>query len=606
MRNHLLPLFRLALVVLLSFIFSNCERDEIVELEQQVITQTILDFEAKHVSGVTLFQENKALEKHITNTFHNDIIENDQNAALYDFSIDTTNVQIITGENFNCYTFVVDRDYPTPNILENYIYTIFDDGAYTQMLVSYPFYVTNNEIVYDFENTTGEYISDDSLLIGETSVPCPSGTEEIVAWEEGGCVPVNCGLSGNHSPGEACVDGVVRAHWACNTGGWIVVGCVYTSGGVYTGTNDPYNNTTSGGTNTDQTSSNYPNSIPIIPKTKNETLLDIDGITLEMNEWLNNNLEIKLELQEFYNNNDDPITRAIILELIELMREELTANLNVLKFIIEAIENDKYNNDIDTDFISSVHPYIQTFSQNNNPPANLEDLYDDMVSHFIIQCAVLRYNHPDWSNMRIFYVATKDIIHIQLDVLGLIPVVGEIADLTNGVLYTIEGDGVNASLSFASMIPFVGWATIGTKYGLKVVNIAGETTKLIWKVGVDGLIQFGRRSQLRKVLNLPVGDPRQAHHIIPWAEGTHEAVQQAAKAGNAFHMNEALNGIAVAAWRNQPNHNLYNERVADKLNQILNSSSNVDEVYQGLNNFIESLKSIIVNNPNTHLNDLIF
>ena len=129
---------------------------------------------------------------------------------------------------------------------------------------------------------------------------------------------------------------------------------------------------------------------------------------------------------------------------------------------------------------------------------------------------------------------------------------------------------------------------------------------MILLILINSLILFGRRSQLRKVLNLPVGDPRQAHHIIPWAKGSHEAVQQAAKAGNAFHMNEALNGIAVAAWRNQPNHNLYNQRVAEKLNEILSSSSNVDEAYEMVNGLVETIRTVIVNNPNTHLNDLIF
>jgi len=57
-----------------------------------------------------------------------------------------------------------------------------------------------------------------------------------------------------------------------------------------------------------------------------------------------------------------------------------------------------------------------------------------------------------------------DFIQTGLDVVGLIPVVGEVADGINGVIYSARGDVVNAGLSFSAMIPVVGWASTGGKF----------------------------------------------------------------------------------------------------------------------------------------------
>ncbi|KAA1427197.1 WXG100 family type VII secretion target [Nocardioides antri] len=60
-----------------------------------------------------------------------------------------------------------------------------------------------------------------------------------------------------------------------------------------------------------------------------------------------------------------------------------------------------------------------------------------------------------------------DLGHLVLDLGGLIPLVGEIADLINAGWYELEGDHVNAGLSAAGAIPFAGWAATGGKLTLK-------------------------------------------------------------------------------------------------------------------------------------------
>ncbi|MCT2582004.1 WXG100-like domain-containing protein [Actinophytocola gossypii] len=66
----------------------------------------------------------------------------------------------------------------------------------------------------------------------------------------------------------------------------------------------------------------------------------------------------------------------------------------------------------------------------------------------------------------------SDLGHTALDVIGLVPVVGEAADAINAGWYAAEGDWVNAGLSLAAMVPIAGWAATGGKLGYKAINEA--------------------------------------------------------------------------------------------------------------------------------------
>ncbi len=68
----------------------------------------------------------------------------------------------------------------------------------------------------------------------------------------------------------------------------------------------------------------------------------------------------------------------------------------------------------------------------------------------------------------------SEALHVGLDVVGLIPGVGEIADGANALVYLAEGDKVNAAISAAAMIPGAGMAATGAKYGKKVVGAVAE------------------------------------------------------------------------------------------------------------------------------------
>ncbi len=185
-----------------------------------------------------------------------------------------------------------------------------------------------------------------------------------------------------------------------------------------------------------------------------------------------------------------------------------------------------------------------------------------------LEGARLKFDHPTWSDWKIQLTAAWNVstegIHIALDGIGLIPAAGEIADLGNGMLYTFQGDWKNATFSFVAAVPFVGWYVIGTKYAEKLSN----GVKLIWRSTESGTVVFGSLNSLRRVINTPTGE--QAHHIIPWGDVNHPVIQAAAKKDglSPWNMNEATNGVSLGTARHNGSHDVYNQAVRNKLNEI--------------------------------------
>lgn len=306
-----------------------------------------------------------------------------------------------------------------------------------------------------------------------------------------------------------------------------------------------------------------------------------------------------------------PEAEQFVNELIDLALNEEDEELipNLINLSIVTKQNGYFENPYDSNYFNLINPYTEVNTQLHNPIWTV---------YFTAQCAIARYKlsqEPGWNNLypwvqdaKVYWEASKEMLHLGLDLIGLVPLVGEVADLTNGVIYTIEGDGINASLSYASTIPVGGWFAAGAKLakradGLSFAVKAGNT-----------LIDFGKYNskKFRAALGLVPGDPRQAHHLIPRGSEiiNHEVVQRATQANvnQGFHIDQALNGIPVAAWRNQPNHPNYNNLIRQKLVNFLNANPNATptQCYNQLMIILNQAKQAVINNPNTHLNDLIF
>lgn len=297
-------------------------------------------------------------------------------------------------------------------------------------------------------------------------------------------------------------------------------------------------------------------------------------------------------------------------ELLGLTFEEYnTQDANSLVNISILINNNS-NKIFEDDFITSLDPYVDL--DLTTVPPDFGNLFGIKL---YLNYRKIRMLNPEWSKGKCIWYASRDLIHLSLDAFGLIPIGGEIADLANGALYTIEGDTVNAAFSFAGAVPVAGWASVGVKYSLKVVNTAVDINtkvKLVWKVLPNNNLFFGTndycRKQLRKVLGMTVGNGLQAHHIIPLNLQTNPIVQKAAKSGNAFHLNEALNGIPLSTAVHSGSHGHYDNLIFQKLKLFAEANPNAtpSQCYNKVNEIISQIRTAIANNPNTPINQLIF
>jgi hypothetical protein len=232
--------------------------------------------------------------------------------------------------------------------------------------------------------------------------------------------------------------------------------------------------------------------------------------------------------------------------------------------------------------------------------------------HLILQCALIRTEHPEYSDTRVIWEAWRELIQLGLDVVGLVPVVGEIADLANGVIYSLYGEGVNAGLSFAAAIPIAGWYATGLKFAKKTITkLAGTKTTLKWIVQTDGFINYGLRGQLRTVLGLAKGNAKQAHHIIPWEFWKNDIIQKAARSKKEFHMNDFLNGIPLEKSIHVEGmaHPAYNNRVLEqlgKINRRYNFNISPEDAGKEIEILISRIRKAIIENPGVSLEQIIF
>ena len=129
---------------------------------------------------------------------------------------------------------------------------------------------------------------------------------------------------------------------------------------------------------------------------------------------------------------------------------------------------------------------------------------------------------------------------------------------------------------------------------------------------ISEFIYFGSnstcRAQLRKVLGLVVGNANKAHHIIPLNLQNNLIVQKAAKAAEAFHMNELLNGISLGPLIHNGSHFAYDSKILQKLTDFAAAVPNAtpSQCYDEVIDIINKVRTAIANNPNTPINQLIF
>jgi len=147
---------------------------------------------------------------------------------------------------------------------------------------------------------------------------------------------------------------------------------------------------------------------------------------------------------------------------------------------------------------------------------------------------------------------------------------------TSGVTKNV----VKATVSFTEgLVNGVRRYNIGLEFAngktivIREISLNGKTISLKWTKKADGIIDFGNRSDLAKLLGTTDDE---AHHILTWTKsGMHRIVQAAAEDG--FHLNTFENGIGLSKYVKtlneglHGNHPSYDDYVVHRLTQYSNS-----------------------------------
>jgi hypothetical protein len=151
-----------------------------------------------------------------------------------------------------------------------------------------------------------------------------------------------------------------------------------------------------------------------------------------------------------------------------------------------------------------LYPQLSSYQYaSNSPVANIDldgaealrhtgpVMISPQIQRVANEATILKLQHPTWSDFKLYAKASWNVTvgyaHDVLDVGGLVPGVGEPADFVNGVLYTLQGEGTNAALSFAGALPIAGWASTGTKWAKNALKLSDNAfhsaSGLIFKMG---------------------------------------------------------------------------------------------------------------------------
>lgn len=93
-----------------------------------------------------------------------------------------------------------------------------------------------------------------------------------------------------------------------------------------------------------------------------------------------------------------------------------------------------------------------------------------IIQYYNYELNRLRLENPNWSEFKLKSTAALNLFQTGLDIIGLIPAIGEVADLVNGGIYLVRGDLANATISGLALIPIGGQAFTGSRLAIKIVD----------------------------------------------------------------------------------------------------------------------------------------
>jgi len=138
--------------------------------------------------------------------------------------------------------------------------------------------------------------------------------------------------------------------------------------------------------------------------------------------------------------------------------------------------------------------------------------------------------HEDWENELLREFKLVDVGHFALDIGGLIPGIGEAADLANAALYAARGEFLMAGMSVIAMIPIAG-------------DIVGKGGKLLMQLGKGGKVAKmlkGHMPKIKKVFGGLVDNPKLGKYMEKITQSVDDFVAKSLSNPNS---KEAIQGL---------------------------------------------------------------
>lgn len=613
----------------LSITFTSCHDDDLHEHDHNVkagIKTTKITYTEfkKHTKAFNMVADVNKQQLRASSAKHNKIVKDTING----FTVDTREGLYLQYANLHSFTFPIYREEDT-DLLENLVLSYQNDGSYKVKILKYNLTAQEkadlefgqlksiqNPIVTipleDFD--TGLVVNGCGTYTETIYTACSSGNHSFATGNAMSCEYWN--LQAGMPPQVytvtkiKCIDAGDSGGGGPIDGGFGSGPVVGGGGGGSIGNVDlPVDFPTP---DTDPREYELGISLPVLTL---ENSFDIRkesifyrSLSPQIQHWTTENPNAYNQILTYLRNenwSDESETFASELLNLAVLESDVELSQKLLNLTLITKQNGYFENPFDSYYYSLINPYIE----DDTEAANVQ-----WQVYFSIQCAYARAKlsqEPGWSNLstleqelKIYWEAMREMIHLGLDLLGLVPAVGEIADLANGVIYTIEGDGVNAALSYSSAIPFAGWFSAGIKF-------AKRADGLVYTVkATNNLIDFGKYNskKFREALGLIPGDPRQAHHLIPRQFADNIIVQKAAKSttDQGFHMHSATNGIPIPSTNHLTGHNIYSQKIQSILNNLNQTSPNMsnNQAFNHINALNNQVRNLIQNNPNLNLGQI--
>ncbi|AZQ34505.1 hypothetical protein EJ357_14295 [Streptomyces cyaneochromogenes] len=161
-----------------------------------------------------------------------------------------------------------------------------------------------------------------------------------------------------------------------------------------------------------------------------------------------------------------------------------------------------------------------------------------------------------------------------LDILGLVPGFGEVADGTNCAWYFGEGNKIDAGLSCAGAVPFAGWGAAGVKFSKWGTKADDFFRKLFGKnpafeLCARSLTRSMASTRAARAISCPVGFKLRGHDIFESPAGLWYARE---KGSTRHRIEHVMDHTRPSTEPTKPLHSIFKEKDQGRLLALIDDA----------------------------------